>query len=326
MAQPLFSLPHETYDGVETVDGGLIPLDLNAWTAFADWAHYWNNRAGEYHQRYRQTRSMEGESARSAELGFLGTFMGARQALGHALSAIAQIRDQAVGEPAAVAMNMVADPILRIPLGGAVTSAQLRWAAARILSEVERSLRHEGVCEAGGRACSETVVEGTVEGLGGCTGIEISGGGYVTVDYRDDGSPIVCVPVSMGRTGMGVAPALVFAAPFVVKIIGYTIAAVVVMQVARLTIDRLSQYFGVNAELQEAAAEAAQRSYEEAIVVCHQITDPVARARCLGDAEQSLIDALAQINQDFRGSAGRVMGMLLTVGALGLGAYVISKQ
>jgi len=326
-ARPLFSVPDQTYDGVETVDGYLIPLDQNAVHAFAEWAHYWNTRAGEFAARYAETRSMEGASALEAEVGFLGTLIGARQALGHSLSATAAILEHATSPQ--IALNMTADPVLAIPLYGNSTAGQLRRAAARILTDVDRYLKTRAECAAGREACRTSVVEGTVPDLGGCDGVRFaSDGAWMPVAYREDGTEMVCVPVSpMGRTGMGVAPAaLLAAAPFVVQLIGYTIAAVVVLRMYRMSLDVLSQYFGINAELLEEAAEAAQVAYDAAVVACHQLTDPEERRRCIGGASQEYIDALARINEDYQGSAGRVMSMLLTVGVLGLGAYAISQR
>jgi hypothetical protein len=331
MTRALFSLPHSFQQGrIERVDGSTIPVDSpHAGTAFAEWAFYWNEKADEYHRRYLQVSSMgtgAGEQARDAQLGFLGTLLGARQALGHALSAAAQI----IGPTERRTMNVVVDPVLRISLGSP-TGDQMHRAALRILNDVERFLRDERVvrCDAG-VACRETLVSGTVpaEALGGCAGMVDRGDGTVVfVDYLPDGSEIICLPgVTVMAGTMGVAPAVLALAPFVVKVIGYTLAAVVVMNVARLTIDRLSQYFGVNADLQEQAADAAQVAYEEALTACAAIKDPAARARCMGDAEQVLVDALARINEDFAGSGGRVMGMVLALGALGLGAVALSNR
>ena len=177
------------------------------------------------------------------------------------------------------------------------------------------------------------MVAGTIseEALGGCDGmVAFADGTVATVAYLPDGTEIPCVPTTtsagMGATGMGAVPLAVALAPFVVKVIGYTIAAIVVMKVYRLTADRLSQYFGVNADLQDEAAGAAQVAYEEALATCSEIQDPAARARCLGDAEQSFLDALARINREFAGRSSRVMGMVLVVGALGLGAAALSKR
>ena len=310
MARPLFSLPRDRPlpNVVETPAGEFVDLDDREAVAdvFIDWLVYWQGSSQKAVVNYERAWALPNQQ--EAAIGFFGVLLGCRQAVGHSLYAVALMMGESDRFP--VNGHFTVDPAgLNITLRNA-TRGQLVTASQQILADVERYI--EPACA----GCDQTIIPVQP---GRRYNSEF---GVWQVWHR--GTWVVEVPaVSSG--GMGAVP-FVVAAPFVVQIIGYTLTAVVAIAVARMSIDSLGQYFGINRKLQEQAAEIAQDSYDRQIELCEQIKDLTQRQECLARAVDTSLSTLAEINEDYSGDPMKVMTMLLAVGAIGLGAFAISKQ
>jgi len=119
---------------------------------------------------------------------------------------------------------------------------------------------------------------------------------------------------------MGFLPAIPAAAAFVLYGIGIVAAGVVAYELGRMGLTGLFAYLGIDLESMAIARDQIEAATQEAMESCRQIADPQARAQCLQDASDRMVESLAEASE--RLNRPQILPAL-AVGAVGLGALLI---